>query len=146
MLHRIICSWCRSCLWVGCYIWYNEEGDWAGPQPAQALLAVPNVTNKQTNKHSPKQHLAGGHSCHHSSPSRHSAVVVLKQDDSKLYHESTIKCFVLSAEHYRHCWTALVETLLVDLLASLRSQTDRAILRVIKYFAKSLKATQNHSK
>ena len=102
--------------------------------------------NKQTNKHSPKQHLAGGHSCHHSSPSRHSAAVVLKQDDSKLYHESTIKCFVLSAEHYRHCWTALVETLLVDLLASLRSQTDRAILRVIEYFAKSLKATQNHSK
>ena len=29
---------------MGCYIWYSDKGPRAGPQPAQALLAVPNVT------------------------------------------------------------------------------------------------------
>ena len=30
--------------WVGCYIWYNEEGTRRGYSPPSPLLAVPNVT------------------------------------------------------------------------------------------------------
>ena len=40
MLHRIR-SWYTGRWWVGCYIWYSEEGPgWA----ASPLLAAPNVT------------------------------------------------------------------------------------------------------
>jgi len=31
-----IWSWYTGRWWVGCYIWYSDEGDWVGPQPAQA--------------------------------------------------------------------------------------------------------------
>jgi len=30
-------------LWVGCYIWYSEEGTGSGPSLPRPLLAVPNV-------------------------------------------------------------------------------------------------------
>jgi len=30
--------------WVGCYIWYSEEGTGRGPSPPRPLIAVPNVT------------------------------------------------------------------------------------------------------
>jgi len=30
--------------WVGCYIWYSEEGPWRAEAPLSPLLAVPNVT------------------------------------------------------------------------------------------------------
>ena len=42
--HRIIWSWYTGRWWVGCYIWYNEEGTGRGPSPPRPLLAVPNVT------------------------------------------------------------------------------------------------------
>jgi len=31
-------------LWVGCYIWYSEEGPGRGRSPPMPFLAVPNVT------------------------------------------------------------------------------------------------------
>ena len=30
--------------WVGCYIWYSEEGTGRGRSPPKPLIAVPNVT------------------------------------------------------------------------------------------------------
>jgi len=37
-------DWYTGCIWVGCYIWYSEEGPgWAGAPPSP-LLALPNVT------------------------------------------------------------------------------------------------------
>jgi len=44
--HRIIWSWYTGHWWVGCYIWYSEEGTGRGRSPPRPLLAVdlPNVT------------------------------------------------------------------------------------------------------
>ena len=43
--HRIIWSWYTGRWWVGCYIWYSDEGTRRGPSPPRPLLAVPsNVT------------------------------------------------------------------------------------------------------
>jgi len=33
-----------GCWWVGCYIWYSEEGTGWSPSPPRPLFAVPNVT------------------------------------------------------------------------------------------------------
>ena len=44
MLHRIIRSWFTGRLWVGCYIWYSEEGVGRAAAPPSPLLAVPNIT------------------------------------------------------------------------------------------------------
>ena len=44
MPHRIIWSWYTGCWWVGCYIWYSEEGTGRGCSPPRPLFAVPNVT------------------------------------------------------------------------------------------------------
>ena len=41
---RIIWSWYNGRWWVGCYIWYSEEGTGRGRSPPRPLLAVPNVT------------------------------------------------------------------------------------------------------
>ena len=43
MPHRIIRSWYTGRWWVGCYIWYNEEGTWLATAPSSPFLAVPNV-------------------------------------------------------------------------------------------------------
>ena len=40
----IIWSWYTGRWWVGCYIWYSEEGTGQGTSPPRPLLAVPNVT------------------------------------------------------------------------------------------------------
>ena len=45
MPHRIIWSWYTGRWWVGCYIWYSEEGTGRGRFPPSPLLAVPNVTD-----------------------------------------------------------------------------------------------------
>ena len=37
-------SWYTGRWWVGCYIWYSEEGTGRGPSPPRPLFAVPNVT------------------------------------------------------------------------------------------------------
>ena len=42
--HRIIWSWYTGRWWMGCYIWYSEEGTGRGPSPPSPFLAVPNVT------------------------------------------------------------------------------------------------------
>jgi len=42
--HRIIWSWYTGRWWVGCYIWYSEEGTGRGRSPPKPLFAVPNVT------------------------------------------------------------------------------------------------------
>jgi len=42
--HRVIWSWYTGRWWMGCYIWYSEEGTGRGPSPPRHLLAVPNVT------------------------------------------------------------------------------------------------------
>ena len=42
--HRMIWSWYTGRWWVGCYIWYSEEGTGRGRSPPRPLLAVPNVT------------------------------------------------------------------------------------------------------
>ena len=42
--HRIIWSWYTGRWWVGCYIWYSEEGTGRAGAPPSPLLAVPNVT------------------------------------------------------------------------------------------------------
>jgi len=42
--HRIIRSWYTGRWWVGCYIWYSEEGPGRAAAPQSPLLAVPNVT------------------------------------------------------------------------------------------------------
>jgi len=42
--HRMIWSWYTGRWWVGCYIWYSEEGSGRGRSPPRPLLAVPNVT------------------------------------------------------------------------------------------------------
>jgi len=42
--HRIIWHWYTGRWWVGCYIWYSEEGIGRGRSPPRPLLAVPNVT------------------------------------------------------------------------------------------------------
>jgi len=42
--HRIIWSWYTGCWWVGCYIWYSEEGIGWGHSLPRPLLSVPNVT------------------------------------------------------------------------------------------------------
>jgi len=41
---HIIWSWCTGRWWVGCYIWYSDEGTGRGRSPPRPLLAVPNVT------------------------------------------------------------------------------------------------------
>jgi len=41
---RIIGSWYTGRRWVGCYIWYSEEGPGRAAAPPSPLLAVPNVT------------------------------------------------------------------------------------------------------
>ena len=43
MPHRIW-SWYTGRCWVGCYIWYSEEGTGRGRSPPSPLLTVPNVT------------------------------------------------------------------------------------------------------
>jgi len=42
--HRIIRSWYTGRWWVGCYIWYSEEGPGRAAAAPSPLLAVPNVT------------------------------------------------------------------------------------------------------
>jgi len=42
--YQIIWSWYTGRWWMGCYIWYSEEGPGRGPSPPRPLLAVPNVT------------------------------------------------------------------------------------------------------
>ena len=42
--HWIIWSWYTGRWWVGCYIWYSEEGPGWAAAPPSPLLAVPNVT------------------------------------------------------------------------------------------------------
>ena len=42
--HRLIWSWYTGRWWVGCYIWYSEEGTGRDRSPPRLLLAVPNVT------------------------------------------------------------------------------------------------------
>ena len=42
--HRITWSWYTGRWWVGCYIWYNDEGTGSGRSPPRPLLTVPNVT------------------------------------------------------------------------------------------------------
>ena len=42
--HRMIWSWYTGRWWVGCYIWYSEEGTGRGRSPPRPLIAVPNVT------------------------------------------------------------------------------------------------------
>ena len=37
-------AWYTGRWWVGCYIWYSEEGPGWGCSPPRPLLAVPNVT------------------------------------------------------------------------------------------------------
>jgi len=37
-------DWYTGRWWVGCYIWYSEEGPWWAAAPPSPLLAVPNVT------------------------------------------------------------------------------------------------------
>ena len=44
MPHRIVWSWYTGRWWVGCYIWYSEEGTGWGRSSPRPLLAVPNVT------------------------------------------------------------------------------------------------------
>jgi len=44
MPHRIIWSWYTGRWWVGCCIWYSDEGTGRGRSPPRPLLAVPNVT------------------------------------------------------------------------------------------------------
>jgi len=41
---QTIWTWYTARWWVGCYIWYNEEGTGRGPSLPRSLLAVPNVT------------------------------------------------------------------------------------------------------
>ena len=41
---QIIWSWYTGRWWVGCYIWYSEEGTGRDRSPPRPLLAVPNVT------------------------------------------------------------------------------------------------------
>jgi len=42
--HWIIWSYYTGCWWVGCYIWYSEEGTRRGHSLPKPFLAVPNVT------------------------------------------------------------------------------------------------------
>jgi len=42
--HRMIQSRYTGRWWVGCYIWYSDEGTGRGRSPPRPLLAVPNVT------------------------------------------------------------------------------------------------------
>ena len=42
--HQITWRWYTGRWWVGCCIWYSEEGTGQGPSPPRPLLAVPNVT------------------------------------------------------------------------------------------------------
>ena len=44
MPYRIIWSWYTGRWWVGCYVWYSDEGTGRGPSPPRPLIAVPNVT------------------------------------------------------------------------------------------------------
>jgi len=44
VLHQIIRSWYSGRRWVGCYIWYSEEGPGRAAAPPSPLLAVPTVT------------------------------------------------------------------------------------------------------
>ena len=37
-------DWYTGPGWVGCYIWYSEEGSGRAAAPLNPLLAVPNVT------------------------------------------------------------------------------------------------------
>ena len=41
---RIIRSWYTDRWWVGCYIWYSEEGPGRAAAPPSPHLAIPNVT------------------------------------------------------------------------------------------------------
>ena len=37
-------DWYTGHWWVGCYIWYSDEGPWRAVAPPNPLLAVPNAT------------------------------------------------------------------------------------------------------
>jgi len=43
-LKKYLCDWHSGRWWVGCYIWWSEEGTGRGRSPPSPLLAVPNVT------------------------------------------------------------------------------------------------------
>ena len=43
MPHQIIWSWYTGRWWVGCYIWYGEEGTGRGYSPPSPLLAVTDI-------------------------------------------------------------------------------------------------------
>jgi len=42
--YRIIWSWYTGRWWVGCYVWYSDEGPGRARAPPRPLIAVPNVT------------------------------------------------------------------------------------------------------
>jgi len=42
--HQIVRSWYTGCWWLGCYIWYSEEGLGRAAAPPSPRIAVPNVT------------------------------------------------------------------------------------------------------
>jgi len=44
MPYQIIWSWYTGRWWVGCYVWYSDEGTGRDPSPPRPLIAVPNVT------------------------------------------------------------------------------------------------------
>jgi len=41
-------NWCTGHWWVGCYIWYSEEGPGQAAALPSPILAVPNVTAHQS--------------------------------------------------------------------------------------------------
>jgi len=49
-------DWYTDRWWVGCYIWYSEEGPGRAAAPPSPLLAVPNVTPHQSTASVPASH------------------------------------------------------------------------------------------
>jgi len=42
--HQMTSSWYTDRWWVGCYIWYSEDGPGRATASSSPLIAVPNVT------------------------------------------------------------------------------------------------------
>jgi len=119
--HRITRSWYTGCWWVGCYIRYSEEGtDVAAARPGPSKCNSPPINGHCTNYHN-----NGPLLCSFNAPIK----------GLMMPNNHVLVWFVVALLN------PFVKSLYWQQEAQL-SQTDRAMLRLIKYFTKSLKITQ----
>jgi len=54
-------DWYTGCWWLGCYIWYSEEGPGRAGAPCSPVIAVPNVTTHPSTANVPTSYYSLWH-------------------------------------------------------------------------------------